>query len=790
MRIFTLISIFTLGLLTQSLAQQETHMQIQQKFNEFAVSHLQEKLFLHTDREVYVAGETLWFKAYAVDGTFHRPLRMSRVLYLELIDQNKKPLLQQKINLVNGTASGSIVIPDLSGNYLIRAYTRWMRNSHPSFFFQKELAIIGSAAKGGVGVDKSDVTSMGPSIAFFPEGGDLVAGIESRVAFKITGSNGKGMDATGVILNQSADTITNFRTQHFGIGSLNFKPEAVQSYRVLYTIADKFYSGELPQIKTQGYVMRATANSGVLNIKVSYAGPKSNEQEIFLLAHTRQFPYATLRAVSKNNTAEFQLALKDMLDGITHLTIFNDQKIPVCERLYFQQPRTKLTIDASVNKNIFNTRDEVLLTVGTNANITSGTSLSMSVYNLDSLQPGTGSSITDYLLLTSDLQGEIESPEYYFSSGSDVTEATDNLMLTHGWRRFNWRSVFNYDRAPVKFSPESEGMVVSGQIKIMGPLQTVAAQQLLLSVHGGSVNVFTAESTSTGRFEFYVRDVQGVKDMIILNTNNTLLSYALDNPFEDSVYFLKPLSQYRSSNSLTTRERLTHAQVMNQTMTYPKMEKDTTSVELPFYGNASVTYKMADYVLFPKVEDVLREYVPEVIVRANEKRLQMFLLDKDKNVFFTAPPLVLVDGVPVINTNKLIRGSASSLERIEIVPKKYFLGANEFSGIINFRTFSRNLTGFELDSTSFVFSVEGPQVEREFYSPSYQEQQLKNSRLPDFRHLLYWNPDVKTTGSNKPIRFYTGDKVGKFIGVIHGLTTDGIMGTKTFTFEVKEPVRQ
>ena len=789
MRIFTLISVLTTGLLTQSVAQ-EIHMQIQQKFSEYAVSHLQEKLFLHTDREVYVAGETLWFKAYAVDGTFHKPLRMSKVLYLELIDQNKKSVVQKKIDLVNGKASGSILIPDLNGKYLIRAYTRWMRNSDPSFFFQKTITIIGSAVQDGGGAQQVDVASIEPSIGFYPEGGDLVAGIESRIGVKIFGTNGRGVDASGVILNQSADTIVSFKTLRFGIGSFNFKPIAGQSYRVLYTVADKLYSGTLPQVKTQGYVMRATANSGILNIKVSYAGPKSDGQEVFLLAHTRQFPYATLRATLKNSTGEFQLALKDMLEGITHLTIFNDQRLPVCERLHFQQPKTKLTIGASLNKNVFTTRDEVLLTLGVIENTTSETSLSMAVYNLDSLQAKAGSSIIDYLLLTSDLQGDIESPEYYFSSDADVNEATDNLMLTHGWRRFSWKSVFDYDRQPARFSPESEGMVVSGQIKIMGPLQTVSQQQLLLSVHGGSVNVFTAESNSNGRFEFYVSDVKGVKDMIIVNRNNTLLTYALDNAFEDSVYLAGPLSRHRSANSLTTRERLTHAQVMNQIVMYSEKVQDTAMVEFPFYGNASVTYKMADYVLFPKVEDVLREYVPEVIVRSNERRLQMFLLDKERNVFFPEPPLVLVDGVPIMNTNKLIRGSASSLEKIEIVPKKFFLGPNEFPGIINFRTFNRNLTGFDLDSTSFVFSVEGPQVEREFYSPIYQDQESKNSRLPDFRHLLYWNPDVKISSANQALRFYTGDKVGRYIGVIHGLTSDGTMGSRTFTFEVKEPPRQ
>jgi hypothetical protein len=792
MRTLLLISIFTTSLVTQTRAQQDVQIQIQQKFNEFAVSHLQEKLFVHTDKETYASGERLWFKAYAVDGTFHKPLSLSKVLYFELIDQSKKPILQEKIDLIKGNGNGSVQIPDLTtGEYLLRAYTRWMRNNEPAFFFQKKILIFG-VSDGSQGAHNKQTPDVQPTIQFFPEGGDLVAGLESKLAFKVSGPDGKGIESNGVILNQSADTVARFQTLRFGMGTVNFKPRAGESYRALFDHANKLHSGKIPKIKQQGYVMRVSESEGVLNVEVSYYGPRTGIQDLFMLAHTRQFPYLIQKAVLKDNEGQFQFQLKDVLEGITHLTVFNDQKLPVCERLYFIQPKTKLTIGTSVSKNNFQPREEVSLAITSKVNTaTVAANLSVSVFKLDSLESNGSQSISEYLMLTSDLKGEVESPEYYFSSADkNVLSATDNLMLTHGWRRFNWKSVFDSDTQAAKFSPESEGMVVSGQVKINGPLQTTAQQELLLSVHGASVNVFTAESTPTGRFEFYVRDVKGVKNMVVVNRNNTLLNYVLDNSFEDSVYTSDARSNFRPTNSWTLRERLTHSQVMNQVVTYSERPRDTFAVERPFYGKPSVSYTMADYVAFPKVEDVLREYVPEVIVRANERRLQMYLLDKDKNIFFTEPPLVLVDGVPIINSNKLTRGSANSLEKIEIIPKKYFLGPTEFSGIINFKTATRNLAGFELDSTSFVFSVDGPQVEREFYAPAYPDQKSKNSRLPDFRQLLYWNPDVKSGEGENVVRFYTGDKVGKFIGVVHGITNEGVMGSKTFTFEITEPPRQ
>ena len=116
---------------------------IQRDFDAYQRQALTEKIFAHTDRETYLTGETIWFSLYVVDGFVHRPLDLSKTAYVEVLDQNKRPLLQAKIQLRNGRGSGSLNIPDVvSATYTLRAYTRWMRNFGPDYFFEKELVII------------------------------------------------------------------------------------------------------------------------------------------------------------------------------------------------------------------------------------------------------------------------------------------------------------------------------------------------------------------------------------------------------------------------------------------------------------------------------------------------------------------------------------------------------------------------------------------------------------------------------------------------------------------------
>jgi hypothetical protein len=158
--------------------------------------HLQEKLFLHTDKEFYLAGEICWFKVYAVDGSTQAPIDLSKVAYLEWLDNNNKPVLQAKVGLGTGHGDGSIYLPLTlrSGNYKLRAYTNWMKNFDADWFFEKTVTIVNARRSQDI-----PVAEAAPQyhVDFFPEGGNLVENIPCRIGFRITDVYGRGVECTG-----------------------------------------------------------------------------------------------------------------------------------------------------------------------------------------------------------------------------------------------------------------------------------------------------------------------------------------------------------------------------------------------------------------------------------------------------------------------------------------------------------------------------------------------------------------------------------------------------------------
>jgi hypothetical protein len=389
------------------LAQEGQLLEIQAKFQDYAVRHLQEKIFVHTDKDFYLTGETLWFKIYDVDGTFHKPMAINKIAYVEIISNEKLAVIQTKIDMDNGTGHGSLKLPEvLPGNYTLRAYTRWMRNYGPSVFFEKVITIADPRQT----PEFSKTGTVSPieiDLQFFPEGGSLVYSLTSKVGFKITDQHGKGIPCDGAIINEKNDTLVNFSSLKFGMGSFLFSPIKDHTYKAVIDVNGKNFFARLPGIENEGYVMKLTPDSDKLRVKVNYAGSRQPKM-VFLLAHTRQFLKVAEIGIIHNNEAEFQIPKINVGDGITHFTILDENKIPVCERLFFKKPERKMAIETLVVKNKFSPRESVDLNIFTrNGDKNVASNLSLSVFMVDSLQVADAEQISTYLFLSSDLKGRI-----------------------------------------------------------------------------------------------------------------------------------------------------------------------------------------------------------------------------------------------------------------------------------------------------------------------------------------------------------------------------------------------
>ena len=226
-----------------SLGQQGVSS-IQAAFSEYSHYSLTEKIFTHTDKDLYLAGEIVWFKLYLVNADDNKPIDLSKVAYVEILDKDQRSVLQGKIALEKGMGNGSLYIPLSfnSGIYRLRAYTSWMKNFDAGYYFEKPITIVNSVKN----PNKQATVPRNYDLQFFPEGGNLVQEIQSKVAFKIVDQSGKGIDCKGSVVNKSNDTVATFQSFKFGIGKFDFTPEAGSDYRAIIKLPDTTFTRELP----------------------------------------------------------------------------------------------------------------------------------------------------------------------------------------------------------------------------------------------------------------------------------------------------------------------------------------------------------------------------------------------------------------------------------------------------------------------------------------------------------------------------------------------------------------
>lgn len=755
---------------------------ITKPFDDYRSNHLQEKLFVHTDKDFYMAGEIIWFKVYATNAMFNQPFDFSKISYVEILSRENKPVLQAKVALNNGSGSGSFQFPYSvnTGRYILRAYTNWMKNAGAEFYFDKDITIVNALKKSDWPLPETTY-----DVQFFPEGGNLVNGVRNKVAFKIVG-NGKGISCRGAVLNRRNDTITRFTSFRFGMGHFDLTPDAGEEYHAVVFAEGTMLTKPLPPVNVTGMVMRLTEidkDRLSLSIQSNKAG-----SVVSLLVHTRQSLKLSLSRELFNGTTEIEIDKKQLGDGISHFTLFNANSQAVCERLYFKRPET-LNITATPDAKSYGARKKVTIDLVTNDSkqLAVAGDLSMSVYLFDQLQYPEASDILSYLWLQSDLKGFIEEPDYYFSAqGKEAEAAADNLMLTQGWRRFRWEDVLQKGPAAAEFLPETEGHIINGRVvdKRNGqPAENISAY---LSVPAEK-SLFTGSvSGNNGSIRFNMKNFYGGNEIIVQpNFADSFYRVEISNPFSEK-YNTRQLRGLELSQEKTVLlQHSLHSQVTNayfgekQKFLFPQAI-DTT----PFYGIPDHRYYLDDYTRFITMEEVMREYVGDVRVRKNNEHFSFRVRNQAFDNIFETAPLVLFDGVPVFDADKIIAFDPLKIKRIDVVAQKFFQHNMVHDGIINYSTYQGDLAGYQLDANALIVEYEGLQLQREFYSPVY-ETPTTNSRVPDFRNVLYWSPEIHTDkNGKKQVTFYTADIPGTYGVVIQGITSSGLAGSKMTTFAV------
>lgn len=786
------VFVLTFTIATAQKAELDTLIK---NFDRHRINFSSEKIYAHLDQELHLTGETLWFKLYQVDGSLHKPLDISKVVYVEILDSDNHAVLQTKVAMNSGFGNGSLFLPASiqSGNYTFRAYTNWMKNFNPDFYFHKTVTIINTFKK--LEIEKSK-TPLKPDAQFFPEGGNLVAGLKSKLAFRVTNTSGKGIDFKGVVVDQDNDTINTFKPLKFGMGNFEFTPLAGHQYRAIIEDGQgQKNTFKIPAILEYGYVMLVSdSTEGLLSVSI-----KSNLKTIpkvpavYLFVHARNMISAASVHFLQQGSATIAIPKKDLQEGISHITLFDTDLNPICERLYFMPLKKKLMIDVQASQKEFGTRRKVALDIYAQDlnRKPQSSNLSVAVYKLDSLQQRTDSDILSYIWLSSDLSGSIESPRYFLNNEDpDVIQSIDNVMLTHGWRRFKWSEVLtDIKKTNPAFVPEYRGHIIRGKVTgVSGSPEP--GIKTYLSSPARNIQVYGSTSNALGEVQYEVKDFYGPR-RIIAQTNimeDSASHIEVLSPFSDK-FSIRTLPAFHISPTL--EKQIVSRSVGMQVQDIFYQEKgnqfkrrtiDTTA----FYGRPDATYYLDDYTRFPVMEEVMREYVPGVLVRKRRDGFHFINLDVVNKSVFDENPLILLDGIPVFDVDKIMALDPLKVKKLEVLTRRYYLGILSLPGIVSYTTYTGNLEGFQLDPKCVVVDYEGLQLQREFYSPKYETTKERETRLPDQRNLLYWAPEVVTKDDGKQhVEFYTSDIVGEYNVVIEGLTKEGASGSSTQTFSVR-----
>lgn len=892
------LTLFFLGLLSLIsfsgfIKADDPFTELLKKLELFARKYPQEKVYLHLDKPYYAIGDDIWFKAYVVDGKTTEPSNISNILYVELINEKDSIQKQLKLPMQAGITWGDFQLADSlnEGNYRIRAYTQWMRNAGPEFFFDKtikvgnswvnkvftrtnsqfqtedkgerlstnilfqdkegkpfanrnvnylvqlgnttvlkgksttnqkgeiDLSVLNAEPKinqsgkitatitmpDGTKVVKNipiKATSTGVNVQFFPEGGNLVEGLPSRIAVKAINTNGLGEDVSGTILDDQGNEILNFETTYLGMGSLFFTPETGRSYiaKVNAKNAPKQVI-PLPQAQKSGYALAINnTDSAKMSIRVMLTADLVDKGELNLVAQHNGNVYFTAKIPTETQTPSVIVPKVDFPSGLVQVTLFSPTQIPVAERIVFvNNTFDKISLTVKEPKPIYTKRENVsldLLSTKDELPIQGSFSVSVTNASIATPDPENESNILTSLLLTSDLVGFVEKPNHYFLDNSIATKkALDNLLLTQGWRKVGWKKLNEPSPSNSTFSVENT-MSISGTIK-KGGKQMPNAKVILMSGANGFIPMDTL-TTADGRFAFKdLSFVEGTKFVIQARTekNNDNVKIELDsipgqvvtrnintgdievNVNERIIEYLQQSKAYfdeqYKKGFLTMKNLLKEIVITGKRNVVPDY-----SANLNGPGNADYIVTAKELQNSMSLKNFIAGRFPGILVRGSYAYAH------------NTPPSGKGLGAMKIAWNGTILDDfmlddviISDIETIEILTHKAAIyGGRGATGLILITT-KRGKNNYDMFAYGIItHTPKGYYMAREFYSPKYD---VNPDSKPDLRTTVYWNPNMVSNAEGKlNFNYFNTDQAGTYRVVIEGIDELGNLARKTFTYQV------
>lgn len=411
-----------------------------------------EKLYVHTDRANYERGDTVRFRAYLMD-TRHEATAYSRYVYAELL-ADSQVISREMVKDDHGVFSGYLSLGDTlrSGNYTLRFYTRYLSSLPAPRYFYRQIIVGGRPFQD---YRKESVTRMAASyhVSFFPEGGRLPSGCVSRVAFKALSPDGLGTDVQGFVVNQRGDTVTTLRSVHRGMGFFNLEPVSGDSYTAVCRNREGMeLRFPLPPADPSAVSLRVDVRKDDFLVRLNSGVSPSP-------GHSLRVEYrdSILLHAAFSGSRPLRLPRSPLPPGVLRFVLLDGSGVPISGRTAFNQSSSVCAdVDFSARLKEEKGRSfwDVSLGLRDSSGEPLGGTLSVSVTDDRYALQDTTVNILSSFLLSSDLQGYVEAPSFYFSGDDSRTSyLLDLLMLTQGWVKYSF--VPDYGSFPVERSSVS-----------------------------------------------------------------------------------------------------------------------------------------------------------------------------------------------------------------------------------------------------------------------------------------------------------------------------------------------
>ncbi|MBT3385472.1 MAG: hypothetical protein HN778_19140 [Prolixibacteraceae bacterium] len=741
--------------------------------------YAQETVTFRTDRDTYIAGESVWIQANCLKSGTSLPSDLSKVIYFEVLNFKNVPVKQIKLFAKNGSTATQLVLPDTlsTGNYIIRAYTKWMRNYNVDFYFSKNIAVINPFAKNSF--PKADKVYNSDTLIFYPEGGKIIRNKRNKLIAQSFDNYGNCIPVSGEIISLGGEKIIELETSNEGYAVFHFTPDEPGTY--LFRFADnlKPRTIALPRILEKGINLQLeneTNNNLIFNLAVENSNSNISSEGVLHIIHSNGIFLKRYPVLLKNNE-KVTISGKSLPSGFLSALLINNYGEVVSSR-YFEvsQSNRIKSLSIETEKKSYTAREPV----------------SVKLINKGGLKNISVSVVKDCLLNSKTQIGKSASPNTIpFQTFEEL--ANNDISINDLLLCFSPLENVMTELPDFSFLPEINGEIISGTIMDLENMQAVDNKTFILNFVGKNPTIDFSLTDSLGRFNF-VTHRYGEQEIVIqpLERDTSNLNYKVNlKPAFCHRYASKPIEPLfiEAKNALEINQSIINMQVTSlyQTLNSSQFLKKEVSNAACFYGEPEISILTGDFIELPTMEEIFREIVPNTHLIKNEGKF-IIQISEDETLRSTdGESFCMVDGVPIRKSNNILKMSPGEVEKIDVVNYEYFVKSQRLGTLLNVTTNSGDMSAFRFDSRLFrqVYYCYSPTYL--FTSPDYSLESTRNSRIPDFRNLLYWNPNLTFNVEQKAnVSFYTSDEYSKYTIIAEGINNAGVVERHVSQFEVKE----